>query len=103
MRVAWRFIGGFGRCLRFIGGWKSAVAADYNRKKERRYRTAKLFDLSVSEGIKKEPKQVAGEIHFFFTRKNFNVKSKVRESTKEDSDGFGKCVTGLNILTMFVD
>lgn len=27
----------------------------------------------VSEGIKKEPKQVAGEILSFFTRKNFNI------------------------------
>ncbi|KAL0650520.1 hypothetical protein Bca4012_093211 [Brassica carinata] len=35
MRVAWRFIGGFGRCLRFIGEsrWlSSTVAADYNRR-----------------------------------------------------------------------
>ena len=40
--------------------------------------SAKFSDLSVSEGIKKEPKQVHGEIFSFFTRRSFNVKSKVQ-------------------------
>ncbi|KAF3600969.1 hypothetical protein F2Q69_00034080 [Brassica cretica] len=34
----------------------------------------------VSKGIKKEPKQVSGEILSFFTRKNFNVYSSWRNN-----------------------
>lgn len=33
----------------------------------------KTFVVSEGEGIKKEPKQIAGEILSFFTRKNFNI------------------------------
>uniref|UniRef100_A0A1J3CBW3 Protein COFACTOR ASSEMBLY OF COMPLEX C SUBUNIT B CCB1, chloroplastic n=1 Tax=Noccaea caerulescens TaxID=107243 RepID=A0A1J3CBW3_NOCCA len=37
----------------------------------------------VSEGIKKEPKQVAGEILSFFTRKNFNITDRGETITFE--------------------
>ena len=33
----------------------------------------KTFVVGEGEGVKKEPKQVAGEILSFFTRKNFNI------------------------------
>ncbi|KAF2586175.1 hypothetical protein F2Q70_00035126 [Brassica cretica] len=45
----------------------------------------------VSKGIKKEPKQVSGEILSFFTRKNFNVYSSWRNNYA--SKGRGKKTT----------
>ncbi|VVB04163.1 unnamed protein product [Arabis nemorensis] len=43
----------------------------------------KTFVVSEGEGIKKEPKQVAGEILSFFTRKNFNITDRGETITFE--------------------
>ncbi|KAG2261437.1 hypothetical protein Bca52824_068516 [Brassica carinata] len=43
----------------------------------------KTFVVSEGEGVKKEPKQVAGEILSFFTRKNFNITDRGETITFE--------------------
>ncbi|KAF3498156.1 hypothetical protein DY000_02053974 [Brassica cretica] len=96
--------------VNYVALWLSSsiLSADYNQKdeqwfdffsqKERRHHTAKLSDLSVREGIKKEPKQVAGETHSFFTRKNFNVKSRYSRRNRRDQEG-----TEAALLTLYMD
>ncbi|CAF2090253.1 unnamed protein product [Brassica napus] len=43
----------------------------------------KTFVVGEGEGVKKEPKQVAGEILSFFTRKNFNITDRGETITFE--------------------
>ncbi|KAH0880246.1 hypothetical protein HID58_067640 [Brassica napus] len=104
MRVAWRFIGGFGRCLRFIGGsrWVSSLIRWLSSSI--RWLSSSILSGSSWWPSSKNHGSYPRRIKFValpedgnrrlllitIERKNFNVKSKVRESTKEDSDGFGK-------------
>ncbi|KAL0737601.1 hypothetical protein Bca4012_013811 [Brassica carinata] len=58
----------------------------------------KTFVVSEGEGVKKEPKQVAGEILSFFTRKNFNITDRGEtitfEGTMVPSRGQAALLTG---------